>query len=223
MLKNKLTAKNIIIAVTFVLILVTGIIYKQKFVLMIPLFFSLFIMAFQAEANRYAVLAGGINAIIYGIVYIYLGLYASAASALLFSSPMQLITFFNWQRKPYGNSVIFKKMSTKLRIVSSFVFVGAWIVVFALLVKAGSNYAILDNTSSLIGIAVTILTMLAYIEYSYLWIVSMVLGIMLNYQVYADNPAHITYLIYSIYSFYCTLLAFINVRRLYNEQKEMTV
>lgn len=220
MLKNRNYIKMSVIAVTFILILATGIMFKQKFVLMVPLFISLFIMAFQAEANRYAVLAGGINAIIYGLVYIYLGLYATAASALLFSCPMQLLTFFNWQKNAYEKSVVFKKMSSKQRIASVLMFVVLWAGVFIALLAAGSKYAILDNTSSLLGIAVTILTMLAYIEYSYLWIISSFVNILLNIQLVMDKPEQITYLIYSIYSFYCVILAFINVRKLYNEQQE---
>ena len=49
--------KIIIIAITGVAILVTGILYKQEFFLMIPLFVSLFVMAFQSEANRIGALS----------------------------------------------------------------------------------------------------------------------------------------------------------------------
>ncbi len=221
--KSMFTFKNFIVAVTFVLILVTSIIFKQKFVVIFPVFISLFIMAFQADANRYAYLAGGLNAVIYTGIYVYLGLYASAASALLFSFPMQLITFINWKKKSYENSTMFKKMSAKVRIVVSVLFILCFAVLYIGLKAMGSDYAILDNVSTLVGIMVTVLTMLAFIEYSYLWILSGILQIVLNVQVMMNNqPEHITYVIFSVYCFYCIVLAFINVRKLYaKQQKEM--
>ena len=99
--KKNLTIKNFIIALTFILILVTSILTKQKFIVIFPVFISLFIMSLQAEANRYAYLAGGINAVVYTGIYIYLGLYASAASAIFFSFPLQVVTFITWKKKAY--------------------------------------------------------------------------------------------------------------------------
>ena len=60
--KKHITTKNIIIAVTFCLILVSGILTKQNPLFMIPLFVSLGVMALQADVNRTAYLIGGINA-----------------------------------------------------------------------------------------------------------------------------------------------------------------
>ncbi len=224
-IKNYLTVKNLIIAITFVLILATSIVFKQKFVVIFPVFISLFIMASQAEANRYSYLAGGINAIIYTGIYAYLGLYANAASAILFSFPMQLITFINWKKKSYEKSTLFKKMSAKVRIVVSVLFVLSFAALYIVLKAMGSDYAILDNVSTLVGIMVSVLTMLAYIEYSYLWILSGILQITLNVQVMLNGKTeHITYVIFSLYSFYCIVLAFINVRKLYaKQQKEMLI
>ena len=116
MIKKYITTKNIVIAVTFCLILASGILTKQNPLFMVPLFVSLGVMALQADVNRTAYLIGGINAGIYGIVYIYMGLYASAASALLFSCPLQLVTFINWKRKAYGKATVFKKLTAKARI-----------------------------------------------------------------------------------------------------------
>ena len=48
MLKKYITAKNIIIAVTFCLILASGILTRQNPLFMIPLFVSLGVMALQA-------------------------------------------------------------------------------------------------------------------------------------------------------------------------------
>ena len=220
MLKKYITAKNIIIAVTFCLILVSGILTRQNPLFMIPLFVSLGVMALHADVNRTAYLIGGINACIYGIVYICMGLYASAASALLFSSPLQLVTFLNWKRKAYGKATIFKKLTIKARIILASCAVLGFFIQQFVLTQLGSDYAILDNIASLVGIASSILSLLGYIEYIYLQILGTVLTIALNVQVTMTNPAHSTYLIYSLYCIYCLVLAFSNVRKLYKEQQE---
>lgn len=217
--KKCITSKNIIIAVTFCGILVSGLLTKQNPLFMLPLFVSLAVMALQADVNRVAYLVGGINAAIYAVVYIFMGLYASAASALLFSSPLQLVTFFNWKRKAYGKATIFKKLSTKARIVLALCALLGFGAQQFVLTQLGSDYAILDNVASLVGIIASILSLVGYIEYIYLQILGTVLTIALNVQVTLSNPAHITYLIYSVYCIFCLAIAFRNVRRLYAEQR----
>ena len=54
-MKNfRITSKGIIVAITYVLIVVSGIISKQNPILMIPLFVSMFIMALQASIFQLA-------------------------------------------------------------------------------------------------------------------------------------------------------------------------
>ena len=223
-LKKYFTTKNIMIAVTFILILVTSIIFKQNPLIIAPVFVSLFIMAFQADANRYAYLAGSLNSVVYAGVYAYLGLYASALSALLVSFPLQFATFINWKKRAYKNSVVFKKMSASLRVIISIGFVISSVTLYIILKAIGSDYAVFDNISTLIGIMVSVLTLLAYIEYSYLWLISGGIQVILNFQVMNNNnPEHITYVIFSLYSAYCIVMAFINVRKLYSEQRKAEI
>ena len=145
---------------------------------------------------------------------------STTASALLFSCPLQLVTFINWKRKAYGKATVFKKLTAKARIGLALVAVLGFGVQQIVLNQLGSDYAILDNIASLVGIASSILSLLAYIEYIYLQILGTVLTIALNVQVTMTNPAHITYLIYSLYCIYCLAVAFRNVRKLYKEQQE---
>jgi len=211
---------NSIIAITFVLILITGILFKQAFYRMLPLFVSLFVMTLQSKINRYGFLLGSANCVLYTIVYLYLGLYASIASTVLFSLPIQLITFFNWKKRSYHYAVMLKKMSIKLRIGTGIAFAVVWAVTFAILSFTNANCAILDNTASLLGILVSFLTMLAYVEYAYLGVVNSILGIFLNLQVMASDPSHITYVIYAFFALYCVILGAINVNKLYRKQQE---
>ena len=211
--------KIIIIAITGIAILVAGILCKQEFFLMIPLFVSLFVMAFQSEANRVGPLIGSINSIIYTAAYIYMGVYASAASAILFSFPIQLMTFFRWKKNAYKKTAIFRKMTTKMRIVWSVLFLVAWGVIAAIFMHLDYEYAILDSCTLLFGFVIPVLTMLAYIEYTYLWLVSAVVGLLLSVQMVVNDYKETTYLIYSVYCAYCIICAFINVRKFYNEQQ----
>ena len=217
-MRNK--KKIVIIAVTGIAILVAGIACKQEFFLMIPLFVSLFVMAFQSEANRMGPLIGSINSLIYTVAYIYMGVYASAASAILLSFPIQMMTFFRWKKNAYKKTVVFRKMTTKMRIGWSVAFLVVWAIMAVVCMHLDYEYAILDSGSFLFGLVIPVLTMLAYIEYTYLWIVQCILGVFLNIQMVINDPKETTYLIYGVYAFYCVIGAFISVQKFYKEQQK---
>lgn len=217
-MRNK--KKIVIIAVTGIAILVAGIACKQEFFLMIPLFVSLFVMAFQSEANRMGPLIGSINSLIYTAAYIYMGVYASAASAILLSFPIQMMTFFRWKKNAYKKTVVFRKMTTKMRIGWSVAFLVVWAIMAVVCMHLDYEYAILDSGSFLFGLVIPVLTMLAYIEYTYLWIVQCILGVFLNIQMVINDPKETTYLIYGVYAFYCVIGAFISVQKFYKEQQK---
>ena len=213
-------SKKILIIITGIAILVAGILCKQEFFLMIPLFISLFVMAFQSEANRLGPLIGSINSIIYTAAYIYMGVYASAASAILFSFPVQLMTFFRWKKNAYKKTAVFKRMSNKMRVISSLLFLGAWGILAVVFMHLDYEYAILDSCTLLFGFVIPVLTMFAYIEYTYLWIIQCVLGVFLNIQMVANDYKETTYLIYGVYALWCVIGAFKSVHKFYKEQQE---
>jgi len=210
--------KLILILVTAALITVTGILYRQSILRILPLYISLIIGALQSRANRYAPLLGGFNSILYMIVYLYLGLYASAGYALLFSCPIQLVTFVRWSKNKYGNSTQFRRLNTKQRLFVSAAFFLSFAALYLILRAAGSEHQLLDNLSSLLGILISLLTMLAFIEYSYLMLPSGIVSIVLNLATMQEHPEQITYLIFSFYSMICVTQGFFRVRRLYAQQ-----
>ena len=211
-------SKKILIAVTGAAILVAGIVCKQEFFLMIPLFISLFVMGFQSEANRVGALCGAINSLIYTVAYIYMGVYASAASAFLFSFPVQLMTFFRWKKNAYKKTVVFRRMSNKMRLICSSGLLIAWAVLAAVFMHLDYEYAVLDSISFILGFVVPVLTMFAFVEYTYLWIVTAVVTLLLSVQMVIVDYKQTTYLIYAVYCFYCIICAFISVRKFYKEQ-----
>ncbi len=212
--------KKIIIVITGIAILVTGILCKQEFFLMIPLFISLFVMAFQSEANRLGPLMGSMNSLLYAACYIYMGVYLSAVQALLLAFPIQLVTFFRWKKNAYKKTAVFKKMSAKTRIVFLVGVLALWATLAGVCYYLNYEYAILDSILFLLGVIVQILTMLAYIEYTYLWIIQAVIGLFLNVQMVFVNPKETTYLVYGVYALYCVIGAFISVQKFYKEQQQ---
>ena len=214
--------KKIVIIITGIIILITGILTKQNALLMVPLFISLFVMGFQSEANRLGVLIGSINSLVYTGAYIYMGVYASAASAILFSFPIQLMTFFSWKKNAYKKTVVFKRMSNKVRLLFAAGVVALWAVTAYIFTLKNYQYAIWDSYLFIMGFVVPILTMLAYIEYTYLWIVNCIIGLFLNVQMVIVDYTTATYFIYGIYALYSVIGAYMSVQRFYREQQNIT-
>jgi nicotinamide riboside transporter PnuC len=209
----------ILMAVTAVLITAAGIYYKQHPLHILPLYVSLVIGALQAKANRVASLLGGINSILYALVYLYLGLYASALYAILFSCPVQLVTFVRWNQRKYGSSTLFRKMTAMERIVVSAAFVISVAAVMFILKLLKSDYSFIDSLSSLMGILISFLTMFAFIEYTWLMLPNGIIGIFLNIATMKVHPEQMTYLIFSFYSLICVTRGLFRVRGLYKEQQ----
>jgi nicotinamide riboside transporter PnuC len=152
-----------------------------------------------------------------------MGVYGSAASAFLFSFPLQLMTFINWKKNAYKKTktVVFKRMSKKVRIIAAIGGLALWAILAGILHYLKYEYAVLDSITLIFGFVIPVLTMLAYIEYTYLWIIQAVLGLFLNIQMVMNDISQLTYLIYGVYALYCVIGAFITVRKYYKEQMQI--
>ena len=220
MLKKVNTKKSYIVIFMLILIIATAIIVKQPPFMTLPLTISIFIMLLQTSANRYAHLIGGLNAALYAIVYMFMGIYASACSALFFSCPLQIITFLNWKKHAYKSSTVFKSLSAKARIILSIATALCLTVVFFILYKNGNTYAMLDSTVTVLGLLVTFLSLLAYKEYPYINIVSSLISIFLQAQICINDFRQLPYLIYGVYAHICIIITAININKLYKEQNK---
>jgi nicotinamide mononucleotide transporter PnuC len=221
--KINTAAMLILMCCTGVAITLTGIAAKQSFWRIAPLYVSLFIAFLQTRANRFAPLIGGINSILYAAVYFYYKLYASTLYALLFSCPIQIITFIRWNKKPYKESTVFRRLSLKQRTFAGAAFTAAWVITVFLLGKTGSGHSMLDTTISLIGILSSVLMALSSIEYVALMVLGQVFGIWLYIEMLGSNPEQITYLVYAVYSLICTIKAFVRVNEIYARQQEENI
>ncbi len=209
----------LLLGVSAVLITVTGILFHQKALLMIPLYVSLVVGLLQSGANRFSYLLGGLNCIIYTVAYMIMGLYAQAISTLLWSCPIQLVTFWRWNRRSYKHSTEFKRLRPIHWMVGGAVFAVSFVVIQFVLKLAEGSYPTLDNLITLVGLAVSLLSMFSYREYSWLMPVTCFLNLILFFVMTLDDPAQSTYLVYAVNSMICIIMQFFSVRTLYSEQK----
>ena len=208
----------ILMLVTAALITATGVTFGQTFINILPLYVSLCVGLLQSRVSRTVYLIGAFNSLLYAVVYAHFKLYASAAYAVLFSSTIQFATYFRWKSRPQGQSTLFRAMTNRQRLLVAGLFALCWGAAWLILSRADSGYRILDISTSLLGILISLLTMLAYIEYAPLMILSGTVNIVLFAAMLRDHPAQITYLIYALYSMVCQIGALKRVLRLYKEQ-----
>lgn len=201
-----------------VLIGVSGIIFHQSPFRILPLFISLVVMILQAKVSRYAYLLGGLNSILYAIVYIYYGVYGVAAQAFFFSFPMQIVTFFNWKKRSDKNTMKFKKMKPWQLLLCIAAYAVSWVGFYFVLKWLGSDYAVLDNTVTLFGVFTSILTAFAFIEYAYMNLFGAALNLVLYIRLIPDNHEQVTYLIYGIYCLICVFMHFRKACRMWKNQ-----
>lgn len=203
--------------ITLVSVVGTAIAFKLSFFKLLPLCISLVVMFLSAQVSRYAFLLGGINSVLYAISYFSMTLYTSAAYALAVSFPLQIITFINWHKKSTGAKTELRRLTKKQLILSAIILAVAWITLYVVFSLMNSTYMILDNTSSLLGIAVTILSLLRFKEYAPLNIVSAIIGLILHISVFLNTPSQLPYVIFAIYSITCVTIA---TRRIYMSRKK---
>lgn len=222
--KIVMSKKDMVIAVlmvcTAILITATGIYYKQNFLRILPLYVSLIIAMLQSRVNRFASLMGSVNSLFYGVVYFYFNLYGSALSAVLFSCPVQLLTFIRWNKNKWGSSTVLRKMNTKQRLFTLLAFVAALIAMWIGLPLLGAEYVLLDSISTLLGILIYFMTMFAFVEYTFLMIINGLITIVLYVTMLADSPDIIPHLVFAVYSFVCIVFAFFQAKKLYGAQQK---
>lgn len=210
-----------LMTVTGILITVTGIYYKQSFLRILPLYNSLIIAMLQSRVNRYSNLFGSINSILYAAVYMYYGLLASALQAILFSFPMQLITFIRWNKNKWEKSTVLRKLTWKQRVLLLIVYLVALLVMWKVLPLFGAKNVFLDSATNILGVFILFMTMFAFVEYTFCMIINGIIGIILYIPMLGETPDILPFLIFSVYSFICIIFAFFEARKLYKKQNNI--
>ena len=200
-------------------ITVCGITFKQEFWRMLPLYISLFVMLLNTRVNRYGLLLGSFNSLLYGAVYFYYGWYGQMASAILLSFTTQMITFICWSHRPYGNSTVFRRLSGTGRLLLALATAALSAGGVVVLRYLGASDSLLDGTITMIGIVVMTLQFLSFMEYVFLNVLSTSLQLVLFITILPTHPEQSTFAIYTVYCIICIILAAIRITKLYREQR----
>ena len=207
-------------AVTGIGILVCAIVFEQMFIKVLPLFFSLLIMLLNSRANRIGFLLGAINSCIYIIGYLMEGVYGTVASTV-FGIVIMLITYFRWKINAYGKATVFRRFRTRGRVLLALVLCAVWAATTFVLSRMGGTATVMDGLTMVLGFAVNILNIVAYVEAPFLNTVSGLCQFALWVQIVFinGNYAAMTYLVYSIYCTYMIARTFYRWLALYKEQQ----
>ena len=200
-----------LITLTAVGITVSGIITGQQFFKILPLYVSLGVMFLQSKAMRLGPLVGGLNCILYTIVYLSYGLYASALTTILMSFPIQIATFIMWSRKKSGLSTRFKTLSRPWLFAILGIMAVAYVPLLISNKAAGGSYIELDTAGAVVAFASSALMLFAFSNYIYFQITGCFISMLLYIFMLRDTPEQLCYLIYNIYSTICCIRGALNI------------
>lgn len=211
----------ILLFITATLITAAMIIFNQPFIRVMPLYISLIISFLQSKINRFAPLIGGFNSIIYAVIYVFYKLYGSATHALLISSTTQFITFINWNKKPYNNSTVLKKMTKKQLIFTFLGIIASLCVLCPLMSLTDTPQAFLDSATTILSTFVSVLCMLSFAEYTKLMVVSATASLLLYISmIFQGNYEQVTYFIYGVFCLICVIKSVKSAKKLLMEQSK---
>ena len=219
--KSSVLLEYLPIFITFVVIVVFAIIFKQKVIKTLPLCISLVIMLLNARANRIGFLIGALNTLIYVIGYISEGLYGTVVSAL-FGGAVQLATFFRWKQHAYKKATKFRRFTKREAIITLLAILLCWATISVVLWKINGTEYVLDGFTTTLGFALPVLTMFAFVESPFINIISqsVSLTIWIRIIISTGNIANLTYIIYLIYCIYMVSRQGASYIKLYKEQQE---
>jgi len=204
-----------------ILITVFSVLQKQSVLRTLPTLISLLVQIMMSRANRYGFLVGGCNAFLYGVGYLTMGLYFSAASAALFSFPMQIWSFFHWKKHYDGNRVTFRIMKPWALGLTLLGTVLGWLFCLLCLrpLFTGAVYPEIDAYLFVAGCVVTVLMGIPFLESQYMNLFSGILSVVMWVLIVIEAPANANYLIISVYNATYTARACVRWTKAYLREK----
>lgn len=193
------------IGICAIAILTCAFVFKQKWYKVLPTLNTLIILLLSARVDRRSFLIGGLNAAFYGIGFFTEGLYFSVINCLLVSMPLQLFSFFNWKKHADGNSAKLRTLGWRGEaVVISSTVVGCQLCYWLLLpfFEGGQQQVMLDIFLFVIGLVITVLALLRYVETPYYNLISAIANVVMWVSICTGNIANINYLIMAAYSLF---------------------
>ena len=145
---------------TGIVMIVFAIIKEQTFFKTLPTLISLVVMLMSARANRFSFLLGASNCVLYAISYFDQKIYFSAANAFFVSLPIQICSFFLWQKH--------KTSKTRSRLVRMKAWQIALAVVAVLVAWAGCYFGLARFLTAIPPSLILFFSCLVFL-YRFLW------------------------------------------------------
>ena len=206
-----------------VAILTCAFVFEQKWYKVLPTLNTLVILLLSARVDRRSFLLGGLNAAFYGIGFFTEGLYFSVINGLLVSMPLQLFSFFNWKKHADGKSTKLRTLGWKGEIVVIFSTVIGCLLCYWFLLPffgGGQQQAALDIFLFVIGLVITVLSMLRYVEAPYYNLISSAANLTMWTLICSGNIANLKYLIMAAYSMFRVVQSAISWTKQYQKSKK---
>ena len=223
--RKKLWLEWVPMGVCAIAILTCAFVFEQKWYKVLPTLNTLVILLLSARVDRRSFLLGGLNAAFYGIGYFTEGLYFSVINCLLVSMPLQLFSFFHWRKHADGNSTKLRTLGWKgeILVISSTVIGCLLCHWFLLPFFTGEKQAALDIFLFVIGLVITVLSMLRYVEAPYYNLISAAANLVMWTLICAGNIADLNYLIMAVYSFFRVVQSVVTWTKQYQKGKQESV
>ena len=223
--RKKLWLEWVPMGVCAVAILTCAFVFEQKWYKVLPTLNTLVILLLSARVDRRSFLLGGLNAAFYGIGYFTEGLYFSVINCLLVSMPLQLFSFFHWRKHADGKSAKLRTLGWKgeIVVISSTVIGCLLCHWFLLPFFTGEKQAALDIFLFVIGLVITVLSMLRYVEAPYYNLISAAANLVMWTLICAGNIADLNYLIMAVYSFFRVVQSVVTWTKQYQKGKQESV
>ena len=215
---KKLLIDYLPMACAAALIIVFAIRNEQTFFKTLPTLITLVVQLLNVRVSRFAFLLGSCNAAIYGLVFLSEGLYFSMISALVISFPLQMLSFFNWSKKrTAGNVTELRYLGLKRLVLVIFAVLAGWAITYFALAPffSGAKMPAFDTLLFPLGIMITALSAMRYIDAQYINIVSCTLNIVMWALICMNEPGNVNYMIISAYNLFMIIKASISWTRRY--------
>lgn len=219
---KKLWLEWVPIGLCAVAILVCAFVFKQKWYKVLPTLNTLIILLLSARVDRRSFLIGGLNAAFYGIGFFSEGLYFSVINCLVVSMPLQLFSFFNWKNHADGNSTKLRTLGWKGELISiGSIVIGCQLCYWLLLpfFGGGQQQAALDIFLFVIGLVITVMALLRYVETPYYNLVSSITSLTMWVLICVGNIANLNYVIMAAYSLFRVSQSAISWTKQYKKSK----
>lgn len=189
------------------LVVIFGSIYQNSsFILSISSLCGVIYSLLVAKNIKWSLFFGIVNVSTYGFILFEENIYGGFIYNVLYSLPMLLYGFYNWNKASKKKDLGIKKLDFSTKLIGTlFIFLAIYIYSLLLSYFGGEN-VLLDSVTSVLGYVGIYLLTNKYVEQWNIWIISnlvnTILWITLSFENISNLPLALMWLIYFINSFY---------------------